>query len=158
MRGQGLLSMGFIVVLITPLGCGGDGGGQGPCEVSYGEPIVQITGVTDSASGEPVDEIELWDVINERDSGSTGTPEMYEPENIFYVEGISEVEGEDGRFLCEIPCGFGNQDGVISFQFEAPGYQASSHSVEATYSGSEGSGCPVTYTDGTKTTLELQPQ
>ena len=142
---------GMVAVLLAYTGCG-DSGTDGPCEVSYAEPILEITGVADAGSGEPIEAIEIWDVVNDRDAGGSGSPQMYD------AEGISEVEGEGGRFLCEVPCGFGNQGGVISFEFEAPGYQASSYSVEASYGGSEGGGCPVTYTDGTKITLELEPE
>lgn len=67
--------------------------------------------------------------------------------------GISLVNGE---LRCDVPCGFGVQEGRYEFAVKAPGYLDHRVTAMASYSRFEG-GCPSRNSGSTEITLSLTP-
>jgi len=67
--------------------------------------------------------------------------------------GISLVNGE---LRCDVPCGFGVQEGRYEFTVKAPGYLDHRVTAMARYSRFEG-GCPSRNSGSTEITLTLTP-
>lgn len=139
---------------ILALGCGeaspGIGGNStaGPCVVEHNEPILHINSVTDSSDGEPLSEIEIWDVHRDG-TGLEHFPSFY--------ENLSDSADDPDRTICTLPCAFGNTAGTWSFMIGSDGYTEKEVSVDAEYDTHQG-GCPALYDDGTSVTFELSPE
>lgn len=67
--------------------------------------------------------------------------------------GVSLVNGE---LRCDVPCGFGIQEGRYEFTVKAPGYVNQRVTTMASYSQFEG-GCPSRNSGSTEITLSLTP-
>lgn len=67
--------------------------------------------------------------------------------------GLSLVDGE---LRCDVPCGFGVQEGRYEFTVKAPGYLDHRVTTIASYSRFEG-GCPSRNSGSTEITLSLTP-
>lgn len=105
----------------------------GPCvHRTMGEPL-QITNATDAQTGDPIETITVRNITHQR----TGAP--FSSQND-----------------CGIPCSLDIPPGNYTMTVAADGYQSATIDAEAMYHSFEG-GCPSSASNGTTTTITLQP-
>jgi hypothetical protein len=123
-----------------------DGPTSCPGVVVPAEPILQITGVRDSATGDTIETFTLDEFLF---NGSTIPIEVL-------VNGVpnTNVTREGSALVCHIHCGFGAQSGTYGFRVTAAGYRPATFSVAAVF-GEFKTGCPTRWINGTKIVLQL---
>jgi len=128
----------IVLVIFSLISCDDDNG-IGPCVHTYNEAILHITSVRDTLNNIPLTIVKLR---NLKINGSTqfGANPLFESYSIV---------SDDSVFYCNVPFGFGVEEGKYEFIIEAAGYQPKHFTIEnVNYSIFEG-GCP-SFNDGGK--------
>ncbi len=128
----------LVLFIFSLLSCDEDNG-IGPCVHTYYESILHITSVKDTLNNTHLRFVKLRDL---KINGSTqfGTNPIFESYSIV---------SDDSVFYCNVPFGFGIEEGKYEFIIEAEGYQSKLITIEnVNYSIYKG-GCP-SYNDGGK--------
>jgi len=113
--------------------------GIGPCVHNYMEPILHITTVRDTIKNYSPSFVILHDL---RINGNT------QISRLVLVDSYSIV-AKDSLFYCNVPFGFGSEEGTYEFTVEAEGYELKYFKIDnVEYSIFQG-GCP-SYNDGGK--------
>jgi len=134
-------SIKFIIVIFFTfiiLSCNEDNG-IGPCVHTYKEPILNVTSLRDTANYNHPRFIILRELkINgSKEYGAYPLMESY------------GIVGNDSIYYCNIPFGFGVEEGKYEFIIEGEGFQPKQITIEnVSYSVFDG-GCP-SYNDGGK--------
>ena len=132
----------FILILFVTfiiLSCDEDNGFLGPCVHTYKEPILNITSLRDTVNFNHPRFIIL------RELKINGL-KLYGAGPLFESYGIV---ADDSIFYCNLPFGFGVDEGNYEFIIEAEGFQPKQITIEnVSYSVFEG-GCP-SFNDGGK--------
>jgi hypothetical protein len=111
----------------------------GPCVHTYKEPILHITSIRDSSTNEFINFVKLrnLEINGSKQFGS------------FLLQKSYSIVAGDSLFYCNVPFGFGIDNGTYEFTLEAEGYPPKRVKIEDVgYSILEG-GCP-SYNDGGK--------
>jgi hypothetical protein len=112
--------------------------GFGPCIHTYEEPILHITAIRDT-----VNNVNIRFVLRELKINNSMQYGAYH-----MIPSYSMVS-DDSIFYCNVPFGFGVENGKYQFIIEAEGYQPKHFTIESVdYSVFKG-GCP-SYNDGGK--------
>jgi hypothetical protein len=122
-------------------GCGGN--------VMFNDPLFHITRATDSTTGAAIPKVILSNITyggTPMDASQLGSPYPH-------TSGVTIV---GNTLLCDVPCGFGTEEGRYTFSVSAPNYKTSSVAQEGRFQ-SHG-GCPLTYYGSTDMQFTLQPQ
>jgi len=118
----------------------------GACDHAFEDPVLTIVRV--EGSSVLLNSVTIADVaIALQPVGNLGS--LTTPPAL----GISLVNGE---LRCDVPCGFGVQEGRYEFTVKAPGYLDHRVTAMARYSRFEG-GCPSRNSGSTEITLTLTP-
>lgn len=149
--------------LLLATGCGneastqdvGDGDRRndnpvGPCIHGYAEPVLTIKTATSEPSEEAIGRVALRSLaLNGQaiDVSKWGTSSTWS--HVFF-----NITVENNVLYCDVPCGFGGDDGRYDFVAEATDHQPLHVSVEARYASFLG-GCPSFNDDGTDVALRL---
>ena len=119
--------------------------GIGPCIHTYNEPILHLESIQDSLSNN-ISFVKLYDL---RINGSLQTGESP-------IINSYSIVADDSIFYCNIPFGFGVEEGKYEFTIEAEGYKPKNFTIEnVTYSIFEG-GCPSFNDGGKRIDLSLE--
>jgi hypothetical protein len=122
-------------------GCGGN--------VMFNDPLFHITRATDSTTGAAIPKVILSNMTY------VGTPVEISQFGLTYPPAFG-VTVEGSTLVCNVPCGFGTEEGRYTFSVSAPNYKTSSVAQEGRFQ-SHG-GCPLTYSGSTDMQFTLQPQ
>jgi len=134
-----LLKIVLVVSIIFFLLSCEEGNGVGPCVHTYDEPILNITSVVDTVNYNHPRFVIL------RELKINGSREY----GAFPLMVSYGIVVNDSIFYCNIPFGFGVEEGKYEFIIEAEGFPQKQITIEnISYSVSEG-GCP-SYNDGGK--------
>jgi len=117
---------------------------SGPCVHEFREPVLIIESAED-AENQPIDAVILSDITFNGNEISLQYLMTLMTENI---------QVEDDRATCTIPCGFGIEDGTYAFTAWSTDTEPKDFNVEATY-GSGTGGCPSFSDDGTRLSLSF---
>jgi hypothetical protein len=129
-----------LTLLLSSAGCGG------PCvENREGAPLT-LTTVTNAKTGDTLDTVMISNIVVD------GNPQSSFPGG----EPVDSGMDED-VYRCDLPCAITNRVGEAEFTVEADGFEQKRVTRESDYQDSRGSGCPITLTDGRRTTVELEP-
>jgi hypothetical protein len=117
--------------------------------VAAGEPVIQITAVTDSITGTPV---HLFALTHFR-------PEWPGMTVAFLLENVPGTHATPvgNILLCHDYCGFGSLEAEYQFRISAPDYESQTLTVIGHFSGLAIEGCRTLTTDGTKVAVKLRP-
>lgn len=143
----------LVFVACTGGGEGPDAGADGPCVHELREPVLHIASAEPEDAGDPLAELELWDVTIDDEAESLESVLSQWPDD---DTGLELSEGEE-RLICTIPCAMGMREGAWSFQATAGGHGTTTVTADAEYGVHEG-GCPSYSDDGTRIDVELPPE
>lgn len=120
------------------------------CDFVYLDPLVSIVEVTDAVTDEPIASVRLqslhWnghDIADARFFTEVGAP----------THGVTALGGD---LVCEVACGFANQEGLYNFTVHHDGYRDTTVSINATYRKVERT-CPIRGSGGVILQLQLSP-
>jgi hypothetical protein len=116
----------------------------GPCVHEYREPVLNIVSAA-SSNGTPIGHLTLTNV---QVNGHAPGPGAFQ-------DAVNAVL-TNGKIECDVPCGFGTEEGLWQFTAEAEGYQPEEIAVETEYAVFVG-GCPSYNDAGTELAIELDP-
>lgn len=117
----------------------------GPCIHEYREPILTIESVTGDPSGASVARVALSSLkLN-------GQPQIAEE---WVATPSVNVSVTAGVLYCDVPCGFGFEEGLYEFVADAADHQTTSISADAQYASFQGR-CPSYNDDGTNVSFQL---
>lgn len=138
-----------VVLLAAACGGGGAGGAGpvGPCLHEYRSAVLEIVAAHVTGSETPVTRLVLRDV--ERNGAALPVHGLV----LGPAHGLA-VAGD--ALTCDVPCGFGTDDGTWTFTAEGAGLPARSMEVHARYA-EHGGGCPSYDDGGTHVTIVLGP-
>ena len=128
----------FILIFLILITCSDDNL-SGPCDHTYKEPILHISTVQDTQNNKNIRFVKLRDL---KINGilQTGTSAI--------IESYSIVS-DDSIFYCNVPFGFGYEEGTYEFIMSIEGYKLKHIVIDSvSYSIFEG-GCP-SFNDGGK--------
>ena len=125
----------------------------GPCVHIIKDPILTITGVTESPGGAAVPKV-LIDSVHYDDrlvenGYLIGELSMTDDPLSFGLETVN------GQLECTPPCGFPGDQARIELFVNTPGYRDTVISVDASFATFHG-GCPSSTEDGTEIAIALQ--
>ena len=107
------------MVIFSLLSCDDDNG-IGPCVHTYNEPILNITSIRDTLNHTYPRFVKLLELkIN--GSAQFGANPLFESYSIV---------SDDSVFYCNVPFGFGVEEGKYEFIIEAAGYQPKHFTIE----------------------------
>jgi hypothetical protein len=135
------LLLGIGISLITIISCDPEKNGDliGPCVHIINEPILHITSIRDTIINKAIPFIEITDLkIN-----------GYHQTGISPIIESYSIVANDSIYYCNVPFGFGVEEGIYEFTIKADGYPPKQILIEdVNYSIFEG-GCP-SFNDGGK--------
>lgn len=128
----------LILTIFSFLSCDKDGG-IGPCIHTYKEPIINIISIQDTLKNTYLSSVKLYNLkIN-----------GYEQNSEILLDISYSIILDDSLYNCNIPFGFGTEEGKYEFIIEAENYDPKQITIEnVSYSVFNG-GCP-SYNDGGK--------
>ena len=141
------------VVLLSS--CGGDtgeqGGVAGPCAIFFNDPVLMISGASDSSTQSPIPEVEL--------SAITVDGRLLDA-RVLALSPSKNVRQTANGLACTLPCGFSVTEGKYTMTATAVGYRPASVQLEAKYGSvvKASGGCPTTVSGPTSVALALQPR
>ncbi len=114
-----------------------DNDGIGPCVHTYNEPILNVSSINDTLNNISLQFVKLYDLkIN-----------GFKTLGLNAISTSYSIVSGDSIFYCNVPFGFGVEEGKYEFIIEADGYNPKKITIEnVNYSIFEG-GCP-SYNDG----------
>lgn len=122
----------------------------GPCVHGYAEPVLTIRTATSQPSDEAIGRVVLRSLaLNGRtvDVSTWGASSTWS--HVFF-----NITVENDALYCDVPCGFGGDDGRYDFVAVAADHYPLHVSIEARYASIHG-GCPSFSDDGTDVALRL---
>jgi hypothetical protein len=119
--------------------------GYGPCVHTYREPILNIVAAMDARSNAPIHSFVIHEVRMD------GIKQDF----YFLLAESYGVKAQGDSLVCQVPCGFGSEEGNYTFTVTAEGYPAQVRGYEGHYSIFHG-GCPSYNDGGARVTLRLQ--
>lgn len=119
----------------------------GPCVHTYEDPVLHVESVTDAQNGQRVFAFRILEVTR---NGVKQQP-------IFLKIVSYNVVVYDTTLVCNVPCGFGTDEGAYTLRVSASGYRDTTISVNAKYAVFKG-GCPSSNSGGTKFSFQMQAQ
>jgi hypothetical protein len=122
-----------------------DGGTIGPCVHTYEDPIIHVDSVTNAQNGSLISTFQIREIIKDGN--------RVQPEYIKIVS--SNVAVYDTMLVCNLPCGFGTDEGVYTLKVSAIGYRDTTVSIKAKYAVFKG-GCPSSNSGGTRFSFKMQ--
>lgn len=128
-----------------------DNSAAGPCVHGYLEPVLSIETVTVDPSGANVVRVALSSF---KVNGEPRDPEEWGGPSSTWSNPTFNITVTDGVLYCDLPCGFGLNEGVYEFVADAPNHETKSISVNAGYASFEG-GCPSYSDNGTNVNFQL---
>lgn len=148
-RRQALASVGLVML------CGACSESMdGPCVVTYEDPLLTIASVSNAQTGAPVSQVRLRDI---RFRGNRVNDLQYLTQTSAPARGVT-VQGQE--LVCNVSCAFGADEGVYTFVVSQAGLRDTLVSVDAKYANrrSQPGGCPTTLSGGIALQLRLSPQ
>lgn len=143
---QSVAGAGILILLALITGCGEEVGG--PCVHRYEDPVLAIDEVR-STSGHGIDSVLLGKF---RIDGTPVDAEMLTRTDAAYGVQVTSA----GELRCDVPCGFGTEEGSYVFEVEAEGHESKQVDVVAAYDEFSG-GCPSSNSGSTVIELDLSP-
>lgn len=126
------------------------GGSTDPCAqvVRVGEPVVQITAVTNKETGAAINQFTLSNFTFE------GSPFLNVDALVRNVPGANATV-VNGTLVCSGSCGFGYSPGAWTFTISSAGRPDTPVAVKAVYASSSGEGCSRVSTGGTAIKISM---
>jgi len=112
--------------------------GAGGCSHEYRDPLLVLRAAQDSVKARAIARVGVSDIT----IGNRVVPLTYLMQSL----PISRVTLSNDTLWCDVPCGFGNEEGVWRFAVSATGYRSQTMRVDAQYRHFDG-GCP-SYSEG----------
>jgi len=129
----------IVIAFLSFYSCEDEKNLVGPCEHTYNEPILNITSIRDTINNKYPTFVIL------RELKINGNPQSIP----LILSNSYSVVANDSVYYCNVPFGFGVEDGTYQFIIEAEGFQPKLINIEnVNYSIFKG-GCP-SYNDGGK--------
>lgn len=127
-------------------GC--DSSATEPCdELVFEDPVVTVVDAVDAVDGTTIPVISLVDITLDDRSVEPGE---------LLGEASFGVTVDEGALVCDVACGFGEEEGVYAFRVTAEGFEPLEAQFGAAFE-SVGPGCPSTRADGTRISVTLTP-
>jgi hypothetical protein len=105
--------------------------GVGPCIHTYRDPVLVITAATDSATGRPIAPLFLTRLTVDGQAQVVG--------HVLTTAFRARSQGD--TIVCDVPCGFGTNEGRYGFIASATAYASRPVTVDARFASFDG-GCP----------------
>jgi hypothetical protein len=139
----------FTSLIIISLTCKKIGeGSTGPCVHSYLEPSFNIDWVKDAKTGNYLNAIKITEVVYNNKTKL----------DLYFLKITSKnVVYSDSMLICNLPCGFGTNEGNYSLKVSANGYKDTVIQSVARYS-IQKSGCPSSSSGGARITFQMVPK
>jgi hypothetical protein len=119
----------------------------GPCMHTYEDPVLHVASVTNAQNGQQVVAFRILEVTR---NGMKQQP-------VFLKIVSYNVVAYDTTLVCNLPCGFGTDEGVYTLLVSALGYRDTIITVTGKYAVFKG-GCPSSNSGGTKFSFRMQAQ
>lgn len=117
----------------------------GPCVHTYEDPVLHVESVTNAQNNQLVPAIRILEVTRNGIRQQPG-----------YLRIISyNAVAFDTTLVCNVPCGFGTDEGAYTLRVSAPGYRDTVIAVNGKYAVFKG-GCPSSNSGGTKFSFQMQ--
>jgi|TARA_R100000687_G_C6413111_1_gene147386 hypothetical protein len=121
-----------------------------PTVVTYDEPLVEVSTVTNSESDEPLVQVTFSELaINGRESS-------FDLLDVMYLNNV-DISSDGSSAICTLPCSLFTSEGDYSMMVSAPAFESKEIEFEADYEQVDYSGCQTSYSGSTELTLSLDP-
>ncbi len=107
--------------------------GAGPCYHEFRDPLFALRNARDSVNGRAIARVGVTDIT----IGGRSVDLAY----LVHSPPTSRVTLRSDTLWCDVPCGFGNEEGLWTLTVSSAGYRAQAMRIEARYRNFDG-GCP----------------